>query len=581
MPPEPRPRSASAWAPLGVTTFRWLWLALLASNIGTWMQTVGAQWLLVDAPGADALVSLVQTASMLPIVLLALPSGALADTFDRRRLLLVVQSAMCAVAVLLAVLTWLDRMPPALLLTLTFALGAGQALTVPAWQAVIPELVPRSQLASASALGAISMNVARAVGPAVAGVLIASTGVASVFLLNALSFVVFAAVLVWWRRPDDDDLGPPERFTAAVKAGGRYVTHSVVVRRILLRAGLFLLPGSAIWALLPLVASRRLGLGSGGYGVLLAALGVGAVAGAALLPRIRQRLSPNRMMIFSGLLFGAVMIVVGLVPVEAVVALVLVPAGLAWVTVLSSVNANLQLFLPNWVRARGLSIYQMIFAGAQGVGALLWGLLAGATSVPVALLAAGALMLAGAATTVRWPMPSIAGLDREPTSYWPEPHLDVEPEPYGGPVLVTLRYQVPAANEAEFRTAMDRVRLSRRRSGAVRWGLFREGEHGDRFVEVYQVASWDEHRRQHEHRLTGTDREIEAAAQALADGPPEVTHLLPAESAPAESEPGPGESRPAGSEPAGSGSAGSVPAGSRSGGSAPAGSAPAGSAPAG
>jgi MFS family permease len=529
VPPQAVPRSASAWAPLGVTTFRWLWLALLASNIGTWMQTVGAQWLLVDAPGADALVSLVQTASMLPIVLLALPSGALADTFDRRRLLLAVQSGQIVVAVVLAVLTWLDRMPPALLLTLTFALGAGQALTVPAWQAVIPELVPRWQLPSASALGAISMNVARAVGPAVAGVLIASAGVAAVFLLNALSFVVFAAVLLWWRRPDGGDAGPPERFGAAVRAGGRYVTHSVVVRRILLRASLFLLPGSAVWALLPLVASRRLGLGSGGYGVLLAALGAGAVAGAALLPRIRQRLSPNRMMAWAAVLFGAATVVVGLVRVEAVVALVLIPAGLAWVTVLSTVNANLQLFLPNWVRARGLGVYQMVFAGGQGLGALLWGVLAGATSLPVAHLASGALMLAGAATTARWPLRDIAGLDREPTSYWPEPHLDIAPEPDAGPVLVTLRYQVPPANQAAFRAAMDRVRLSRRRSGAVRWGLFREGEHGDQFVEVYQVASWDEHRRQHDHRLTGTDREIEEAARALADGPPEVAHLLPAD----------------------------------------------------
>ncbi|MEV4793719.1 MFS transporter [Asanoa sp. NPDC049475] len=521
-------RSGSAWTPLSVATFRWLWLALLASNIGTWMQTVGAQWLLVDAPDSDALVSLVQTASMLPIVLLALPSGALADTFDRRRMLLTVQAAQCAVAVLLAALTAADRMPPALLLTLTFALGAGQALTVPAWQAVIPELMPRAQLPAASALGAISQNLARAIGPAIAGLVIATLGVAAVFALNALSFVVFAAVLLWWRSPDGD-AGPPERFAAAVRAGGRYVRHSVVVRRILLRAALFLLPGSAVWALLPLVASRRLGLGPGGYGLLLAALGVGAVAGAAVLPRLRQRLSPNRMMFVAAVLFGAATIVVGLVRIELVVALVLVPAGVAWVTVLSSVNASLQLFLPNWVRARGLGIYQIVFAGGQGVGALLWGLLAEATNLPIAHLAAGALMLAGAATVVRWPLRDVAGLDREPTSYWAEPHLDVEPVRYGGPVLVILRYQVAAGDEVAFRAAMDRVRLSRRRSGAVRWGLFREGEHGDRFVEVYQVASWDEHRRQHDNRLTGADREIEAAARALAGGPPEVTHLLPAD----------------------------------------------------
>ena len=249
----------SAWAPLRIATFRSLWLALLASNIGTWMQTVGAQWLLVEQSGTDTLVAVVQTASTLPIVLLALPSGALADTFDRRRLLLAVQSFLVAVGALLTVLTLAQRMPPTLLLTLTFVLGAGQALTAPAWQAVIPELVPRPQLASASALGAISMNLARAVGPAVAGVLIARTGVGGG--LRAQHAVVrrvrVRAVALAAARCATGGAAP-ERFTAAVRSGGRYVRHSPVVRRILLRAALFLVPGSALWALLPLVASRRL-----------------------------------------------------------------------------------------------------------------------------------------------------------------------------------------------------------------------------------------------------------------------------------------------------------------------------------
>ncbi|MGC1214983.1 MAG: MFS transporter, partial [Micromonospora sp.] len=257
---------ASAWAPLRVAAFRSLWLAVLASNIGTWMQTVGAQWLLVDQPNAATLVSLVQTASMLPVLLLALPAGALADTFDRRRLLIAVQAFLAAVGVLLAALTAVGRMPPALLLTLTFALGVGQALTLPAWQAVIPELVPRAQLVSAAALGSISVNLARSVGPAVAGVLVAQAGVAVVFAVNAASFAIFAFALFRWR-PDRPESEPePERFTAALRAGGRYVRHSPVVRRILLRAALFVVPGSALWALLPLVASHRLGLGAGGYG---------------------------------------------------------------------------------------------------------------------------------------------------------------------------------------------------------------------------------------------------------------------------------------------------------------------------
>ncbi|MEV6495832.1 MFS transporter, partial [Actinoplanes sp. NPDC051633] len=238
----------SAWAPLRIAVFRSLWLALLVSNIGTWMQTVGAQWLLVEQSGTDTLVAVVQTASALPIVLLALPSGALADTFDRRRLLLAVQIFLFAVGTVLTVLTYLDRMYPPLLLILTFVLGAGQAMTAPAWQAVISELVPRPQLASASALGAVSMNLARAVGPAVAGLLIAQAGVGVVFTANTVSIAIFAIVLWRWRRADTDTGTAPERFAAAVRSGGRYVRYSPVVRRILLRAGFFLVPGSALWA---------------------------------------------------------------------------------------------------------------------------------------------------------------------------------------------------------------------------------------------------------------------------------------------------------------------------------------------
>ncbi|HET6530472.1 MAG TPA: MFS transporter [Actinoplanes sp.] len=527
-PSTPPGAASSAWAPLRIAAYRSLWLALLASNIGTWMQTVGAQWLLVEQSGTDTLVAVVQTASTLPIVLLALPSGALADTFDRRRLLLAVQVFLATVGVLLTVLTLTGRMPPTLLLTLTFVLGAGQALTAPAWQAVIPDLVPRPQLASASALGAISMNLARAVGPAVAGVLIARTGVGVVFALNTLSFVIFAVVLWRWRPAVSAGGAEPERFSAAVRSGGRYVRHSPTVKRILLRAALFLVPGSALWALLPLVASRGLGLGSGGYGVLLGAVGVGAVIGALLLPRLRARWSLNRLLLIAGTAFAAVLVVLALSRSEVAVVVALLPAGVAWVMVLASVNAAMQLFLPGWVRARGLAVYQMVFAGAQAAGALAWGALSDATGLVVTHLVAGALMLAGVVTLRWWPMREVTGLNREPAVFWPEPHLELDPEPHDGPVLVTASYPVRPGSEAAFIAAMEGVRRSRLQSGAVRWGLFRDGEHPDRFVEAYLVPSWDEHLRQHAGRLTGTDRDVEERALALTDGPPEVSHLLSA-----------------------------------------------------
>ncbi|MGK5683065.1 MFS transporter [Actinoplanes sp. URMC 104] len=518
----------SAWGPLRIVVFRNLWLALLASNIGAWMQTVGAQWLLVEQSGTDTLIAVVQTASTLPIAVFALPAGALADTFDRRRLLMATQLFLVAACGLLTVLTFAGRMPATLLLTLTFVLGAGQAVTAPAWQAIIPELVPRAQLPNASALGAISMNLARAVGPAIAGVLVARTGVGAVFALNTLSFVIFAYVLWRWRPPVTDAVRAPERFAAAVRAGGRYVRHAPLVKRILLRAGLFLVPGSALFALLPLVASRRLGLGSGGYGILLGAIGAGAVAAAVLLPRLRARWPLNTLMSVAGLIFAAALVVLGLVRSEVAVTVALVPAGVAWVLVLSSVNASMQLVLPGWVRARGLAVYQMVFAAGQAVGALVWGALSDASGLVVAYVSAAALMGAGVATQRWWPMRETAGLDLDPAVFWPEPHLEMEPDSHEGPVLVTVSYPVSPEREEEFAEAMEAVRRSRLRTGAVRWGLFRDGEQPGRFVEAYVVDSWDEHRRQHEGRLTGLDREAEERAQALADGPPHASHLFSA-----------------------------------------------------
>ncbi|MEU8301259.1 MFS transporter [Micromonospora sp. NPDC048909] len=523
----------SAWAPLKTAVYRNLWLALLAANVGTWMQTVGAQWLLIDERNASTLVALVQTASLLPVLLLALPAGALADTFDRRNLLISVQLFLVVVAVGLTLLTATGRMPPALLLTLTFAFGVGQALTLPAWAAVIPELVPREQLRAASALGSISVNVARAVGPAVAGVLISRAGVAPVFGLNAVAFGIFAVALVRWRPGNARAVEVPERFTAALRAGGRYVRHSPIVRRLLRRALVFLVPGSALWALLPLVANRRLGLNSSGYGMLLAALGVGAIVGGVLLPWVRTRLSANQFLLVAGVLYGAALIVVATVEVVPVVLVALLPAGLAWVVVLANVNAEMQIFLPGWVRARGLAVYQVVFAGGQAVGAFAWGLLADLAGLVDALIVAGVLMLIGSVTSQIWPLPELRGVNKDPATYWPRLRLAHEPDPRVGPVLVVVTYLVRRDREQAFLDAMDLVRGSRQRTGAMRWGLFREGEAPDRFVEVYLVPSWDEHLRQHGGRLTGADQEAEDRARRLAEGEPEVRHLLPAAAGPA------------------------------------------------
>ncbi|MFI5937145.1 MFS transporter [Actinoplanes sp. NPDC051494] len=520
--------STTAWAPLHDKIFRGLWIGVLASNVGTWMQTVGASWRLVGEPDAATWVSLVQTATMLPVLLLALPSGTLADTFDRRRLLLSVQVGLFVVASAMTALTAADLMPPPLLLGFTFLLGVGQALTLPTWQAVIPEVVPRDELASASALGAVNTNLARSAGPAVAGLLVAHAGVPVVFGLNALSFAVFAYALLRWHRPARTGGTHAEHFGPALRAGGRYVRYSPVVRRVLLRVVLFVLPGSVVWGLVPLVADRQLHMGSRGYGVLLAALGLGAILGALLMPRIREKVPPNRLLILSGLGYAAALAVVALVPSPYAVIPVLALAGLAWMVQVSRMNASLQLFLPSWVRARGFAVYQVVFAGGQALGAFAWGQVTEVTDLPTAYLVAAGLMLLGTASVPWLPLHEQAG-DRATASYWPEPHLMLEPHLDEGPVLVSLRYRVKPENREEFIAAMEPVRRGRQRTGATRWGLFRDGEQPDEFVEVYQVPTWEEHLRQHGERLTGSDEHEEDRAVALAEGPATVTHLLPAQ----------------------------------------------------
>jgi MFS family permease len=333
-------------------------------------------------------------------------------------------------------------MSPALLLTFTFLLGCGIALTLPAYQAFIQEIVPPSQVRSAAALGGVAVNGARAIGPAIAGLLIAQVGAGAVFALNAASYVVLVLVLRGLRRPMPAAEGAPERLLGAIRAGQRYVRHSLVVRRMLLRVGLFVLPGAALWALLPLVASRLLGTGATGYGVLLAALGAGAVLGADLLPRLGVRLPPNRLLLVSGVAFTASLLACVLVGNLVALALLLVPAGIAWLWVLMTMTGALQVFLPAWVRARGLSMYNIVFSGGQAIGALAWGLVAQWTGLVPTFVAAAVVMTLGTASVVVWPLRDVAGLSRDLAVFMPEPELTREPHPDEGPVLVTLTYRV-------------------------------------------------------------------------------------------------------------------------------------------
>ncbi len=518
--------SPAAWAPLRAGSFRALWLAALVGLTGVWFQTVGAQWLLVSQPHASVLVSLVQVATTLPYVLFGLVAGVLADILDRRLILITVQLAVAVLGAALAALTFADRMPPALLLLLLFVLGTGAALGTPAYQSLVPELVPRNEIPAAAALNSISVNVARALGPAIAGVLVATAGVGTTFTVAAATALCYAIVVALWH-PTRTERPRPERFIPALRAGSRYVRNAPVVRRILLRGALFLVPASSLFALLPLIASRRLALGSGGYGLLLSALGVGAIAGALVLPRVRARLSINTLVTLASGFYALVLAAVALLHNVVPVLLLLVPAGVAWVVVLSTLNASLQLFLPAWVRGRTLAAYTIVLFGSQALGALIFGAFADLLGLVEALLiAAGSAAIAAASIRI-WPFFNTSGMDRSTVVYWPEPQLasniDIDSNL---PVTVTVTYRVTPTNQPPFREAMAHVRGSRLRTGAVSWALYRDAEHDNTFIELFIVPTWEEHLRQHHERLTGTDRDYQQHADALSEGEPVVAHLV-------------------------------------------------------
>ena len=520
-----RPR-VSAWAPLRHRVYRILWLAQFVSNIGTFMQGVGAVWVMLELRQSPAVVALVQTAVALPVLLLGVPAGALADLIDRRRLLLATQGLMLAAAAALAVMTWAGTVTPATLLGLTFALGVGTALNAPAWQAVQPELVPAAEFPQAVTLGGASMNLGRAIGPALAGAIIAATGPGLVFLLNALSFLAVIGALAAWRPKPEDRPGPPEQFDAAVRAGLRYAWHSHLIHYVLLRSGAFNLASAGLLALLPVYAKSQLGLGSGGLGLLYAAFGAGAAASALLLPRIRARIGVDGV-VAAGTTAAAVMLLaLAFTRSPAPAALITFVAGAGWLACLSVFNLAAQQVLPDWVRARGLALNLTVTAGAAAAGSAAWGAVANVLGVPGAFgwgsLAVALTLLAG----VRWRFSSIASYDLSPAPL-AEPDMPLAALADSGPVFVTVTYQVRAGAEDDFQQAAQSVGWSRRRTGAVRWTVLQQAERPGQFVEMFVVPSWDEYLLQ-QGRRTVADAELDDRLRAFlrAGTQPDVEHFL-------------------------------------------------------
>lgn len=505
---------AALLGPLQGRVFRAIWIATVASNIGTWMQEVGAAWLMTTLTPDPFMVAMVQAATALPIFLFALPAGALADMVDRRRLLLTVQAGMLVVAAALAALSGAGLVTPWPLLACTFLLGLGAAFSAPAWQAVTPELVPPAQLTAAVALNSLGINVARAIGPALGGLLVALYGPALAFALNALSFVGVLIILYRWRRAPTAHGLPAERFLAAMRAGVRYARRAPPLRVVLVRAGAFFLFASALWALLPSVARGPLQLGAGGFGLLLGAVGLGAVLGASQLPALQRVVSTNQRVALASVLLAACTTGLALVQHLGLALGLMLLTGVAWILALSTLNVAAQGAAPAWVRGRVLATYLMVLFGGMALGSALWGQIAQIWGSATALLSAALGQILALLLSARYRLTDGPGADNAPSGHWPAPLVDDQVQPDQGPVLVTIEYRVDPALHAEFTSLARALGQARRRDGAFSWYLLRDAADPQRIVETFMTESWLEHLRQHE-RITEADRALQERMRQL------------------------------------------------------------------
>jgi MFS family permease len=513
--------------PLRNPVFRNIWGASLASNFGGLIQSVGASWMMTSIASSAAMVALVQASTTLPIMLLALAAGAIADNQDRRKVMLTAQSFMLVVSAMLAICTWLGWITPGLLLTFTFLIGCGTAFNGPAWQASVGDMVPRADLPGAVALNSMGFNIARSVGPAVGGLIVAAAGAASAFAVNAASYVGLIAVLSRWK----PDIPPPtsarERLGTAMAAGLRYVAMSPNIRIVLLRAGLFGVAASAISALLPLVARHVLGGGPLTYGLLLGAFGIGAVGGAFLSGRMRHALSIEHLVRWSSATFGIAAAIAGISPFLPLSMAALAVAGAGWVLALSTFNVTVQMSAPRWVVGRALALYQMAAFGGMAAGSWIWGLVAEDKGLATALIASGVAQLAGLAIGVRAPLPDAEALNLDPLRPFAAPDTAVPVEPRSGPVVITIEYRIAEQDVVAFLAAMAERRRIRLRDGARHWTLLRDLQVPMLWVERYHTPTWLDYVR-HNQRITQADAEITRRVRALhrGDAPPIVHRMI-------------------------------------------------------
>ncbi len=520
------PARSGAFAPLRNRVFAVLWIATVLGNVGTFMRDVASAWLVIELSSSATAVALVQAAATLPIFLLSIPAGVLSDIVDRRSLLVAVQAGLAVVSALLALLAWFGGHTVTSLVGLTLLGGIGAALSMPTWQAIVPELVSKAELKGAVALNSLGINIARSVGPALGGLMLASLGAATTYALDVLTYVVVLAALLWWPRARVATDGLSEHFGGALRAAVRYAGAAPDLRRVLVRAALFFAFASSLWALLPIVSRDLLGGGPSFYGFLLGAIGAGAIGGALLMPRLRRRLDADGLVLFASLTTAAVAAGLALGPPQEVAIVLSLLLGAAWIAVLTTLNATTQSVLPNWVRGRGLAIYLMVFNGAMALGSIGWGILAEMIGVPATLLAGAAGLGVAALIARRSPLP-LGEADLAPSNHWPEPLAAAPIQGDRGPVMVTIAYHVHLEDHPAFLEALTKLASERRRDGAYAWGVSEDASNPERLMEWFFVESWAEHLRQH-HRVSRADADLQQAANRYHKdiAPPKVEHFL-------------------------------------------------------
>jgi MFS family permease len=532
--PEPRPDAAPAahpdndlspLAPLRQPVFRMLWLTWLIANTSMWMNDVAAAWMMTSLTTTPLWIALVQTAASLPVFLLGLPSGALADIVDRKRYYLFTQIWVAVVASVLSVAVFVGVISPALLLALVFANGVGLAMRWPVFAAIVPEVVSRAQLPAALGLNGVSMNASRILGPLIAGALIASAGSEWVFALNAVLSLVSAVVISRWRREHKPHPLGRERLGSAIRIGLQYVGQSRHLQGVLVRISIFFFSSTALTALLPLVARGLHGGGAGTFTLLLACMGAGAIVATMFLPQLRRRLAGNALVLCGAAVQSTAMLVIAFTPYIWLAVPAMLCAGAAWITTANSLSVSAQMGLPNWVRARGMSMYQMAIMGASALGAAVWGQVATVGSVQISLIV-GALVGTGAMLLANRLMPGQGMVeDLTPSNVFKVPQADAPPAQ--GHVMAMIEYRIEPARAEEFKELMQESRRSRMRHGALSWELLQDINEPGRFVEMIEDASWNEHLRRFD-RVTAADVALRDRKLAfhLGESPPMVTRSL-------------------------------------------------------